>query len=166
MMMRVTCKSLIQICKFKAKGTIIWYNILSRKRKKWNWYIASELNKLPCNPTNNFPLKICLFDTEKLLRKAIKIKLVYNGWGITFDGECYWSFNNDFAGNIAGFGVDNTQWSDTDQQQKKFLGLGEEPIDGINDSTGTPGKEIALTLVIKKNFAKVYITMVMRVTCK
>ena len=133
-MMRVTCKSLIQIWKFKAKGTIIWYNILSRKRKKWNWYIASELNKLPCNPTNNFPLKI--------------------------------SFNNDFVGNIAGFGVDNTQWSDTDQQQKKFLGLGEEPLDGINDSTGTPGKEIALSLVIKKNFAKVYITMVMRVTCK
>ena len=50
--------------------------------------------------------------------------------------------------------------------KKKFLGLGEEPLDAINDSTGTPGKEIALTLVIKKNFAKVYITMVMRVTCK
>ena len=50
--------------------------------------------------------------------------------------------------------------------KKTFLGLGEEPLDGINDSTGTPGKEIALTLVIKKNFAKVYITMVMRVTCK
>ena len=49
---------------------------------------------------------------------------------------------------------------------KKFLGLGEEPLDAINDSTGTPGKEIALTLVIKKIFAKVYITMVMRVTCK
>ena len=50
----------------------MWYNILSRKRKKWNLYITPGLNNWPCNPTNNFPLKVCLFGTDKLVRNMIK----------------------------------------------------------------------------------------------
>ena len=28
--------------------------------------------------------------------------------GIAFDGECSWSFGNDFSRNVAIFGVDNS----------------------------------------------------------
>ena len=114
---------------------------MSRKRIKWNWYIASELNNWPCNPTNNSPLKTCFFGTGKWVRNGIKCKRIHNGWGITFDGECYWSCDNDFPRNIASLGVDNTHSSDTDHQKQKYLVLGEGPIDGINDSTGAPEKK-------------------------
>ena len=93
---------------------------MSRTRKKWNLYIASELNKWPCNPTNNFLLKTCLFGRDKLVRLPIKSTLIYNGWGTTFDGEFYWSCDNAFARNVARLGVDNTQSSDTNHQKKSF----------------------------------------------
>ena len=41
-----------------------------------NLYIVYELNNWPHNPTKNFPLKINLFVTAKLLRNAIKSKLI------------------------------------------------------------------------------------------
>ena len=37
-------------------------------------YIIYELNDWSRNPTNNFPLKICLFGTVKLVRNTIKSK--------------------------------------------------------------------------------------------
>ena len=44
--------------------------------------------------------------------------------------------------------------------------LGERPINGINDRTSAAGKNWVLTLVKQKqHFLKVYITMVMGVTC-
>ena len=44
-----------------------------------NLYIVYELNTWPCNPANNFILKIVLFGTVKLARNTIKNKLTYNG---------------------------------------------------------------------------------------
>ena len=44
-----------------------------------NLYIVYELNNGPCNPTNSFPLKNCLFGTVRLVRNAIKDKFIYNG---------------------------------------------------------------------------------------
>ena len=50
--------------------------------------------------------------------------------------------------------------------KKNFLVLGEGPINGINDdSTGAQEKNI-ITFSNIQNFAKAYITMVMRVPCK
>ena len=49
-----------------------------------NLYIVYDLNNWPRNPTNNFPLKNCLFVTVKLVRNTIKC---YNGPGTAFDGE-------------------------------------------------------------------------------
>ena len=67
----------------------------------FNLYIVYELNSWPRNPTNNFPLKNCLFGTVKLERKGIKNKFTYNnGQGIAFDGERSWSFANDFDRNV------------------------------------------------------------------
>ena len=49
--------------------------------------------------------------------------------------------------------------------KKNFLVLGEGPVNGINDSTGAQEKNI-ITFSNIQNFAKAYITMVMRVPCK
>ena len=65
-----------------------------------NLYIVHELNNWPHNPANNFPLKNCLFSIVKLVRSEIKIKFIYNGQGIAFDGEGSRSFGNDFARNV------------------------------------------------------------------
>ena len=43
-----------------------------------NLHIVYERNNWPRNPTNNFPLKNCLFGTVKLVRNAIKNKFTYN----------------------------------------------------------------------------------------
>ena len=166
MVMIVTCKKLIQICKFRTNDTISWYNILSRKRKKWNLYIASELNNWRCSPTNNFLLKTCLFGRDKLVRNPVKSELIYNGWGTTFDGECYWSCDNDFLRNIASLGVDNTHHLILIIKKKEeVLVLGEGANDDINGSTGAPEKN-SINFDNIRNFAKVCITMVIRVTCE
>ena len=39
-----------------------------------NLYIVYDLHTWPCNPTNNFSLKSCLFGTVKLTRNADKLK--------------------------------------------------------------------------------------------
>ena len=49
--------------------------------------------------------------------------------------------------------------------KKKFLVLGEGPIDGINDSTGAQKKN-SVSFSNIQNFAKVSIAMVMRVIGK
>ena len=54
-----------------------------------NLYIAYELNNLLRDPTSNFPLNNCLFDTVKLVRNAIKCKFTYNGSTIAFDKEVF-----------------------------------------------------------------------------
>ena len=79
-----------------------------------NLYIIYELNKWPRNPTNTFLLKNCFFGTVRLVRNTIKSKFIYNGQGITFDGERKWSFCNYFARNDVIFDVDNTSSSHTD----------------------------------------------------
>ena len=51
-----------------------------------NAYIVYELDNSPINRSNNFPIKNCLFGTVKLTINAIKIKFVYNSYGIAFNG--------------------------------------------------------------------------------
>ena len=70
-----------------------------------------ELNNWPRNPTNNFPLKNCVYGTIKLVRNRIKSEFIYNGQGIALDGDGSWSFGNDFARNVVIFGVDNSSSS-------------------------------------------------------
>ena len=118
-----------------------------------NLYIVYELNNQSCNPSNNFPLKNCLFVPFKLVNNAIKSKFTYNGGGIAIDGGS-WSFGNDFARNVVIFGVDSSSSSNNDSRKSNFLVLGDGPIDSINDSTGATEKSIVLTLVKRMpNFA-------------
>ena len=66
------------------------------------------------DPTNNFLLKSCLFGTVKLVRNIIKIKFTWNDWGMEFDGEGFWSFDNDSARNVVIIGVNNSSSSHID----------------------------------------------------
>ena len=71
-----------------------------------NLYIVHELNNSTLDPANNFPLKKSLFGIVKLVRNAMNRKFTYNGQGIAFEGSC--SFGNEFARNVAIFGVNNS----------------------------------------------------------
>ena len=105
-----------------------------------NLYIIYELHNWPLNTTNNFPQKTCLLVTVKLVRNTVKSKFIYNGWVTTFDGEGLWSFDNDFARNVAIFVVDNSSSFHTNNWTNNFLELDERLPDGFNDSTGAAEK--------------------------
>ena len=94
------------------------------------FYIVYELNTWSRNPTNNFTLKNCFLSTFKLTRNADKSKFTYDGRVITFDGESFWSFENDAARNIIIFGGAKSSSSHIDNQKKKILLLGEGPREG------------------------------------
>ena len=40
---------------------------------------------------------------------------VYSGYGLTFDGATFWSFDNDTHRDLMDFGVDNSSSSHTEQ---------------------------------------------------
>ena len=95
-----------------------------------------------------------------------EVNFTYNGRGIAYDGEGSWTFGNGFARNVVIFGVDNSSSYHTDNGKNNFLVFGEGPTQSINTSTGEAEKKIVLTLVKQiQNFAYVYITVVMKVTC-
>ena len=85
-----------------------------------NLYIVYELNNSPCNPTNDFTLKNCLFCTVRLTKNADKSKFNYNDLRVTFDGKCICSYGNNFARNVVIFSVDNTSSSHTDNKKNKL----------------------------------------------
>ena len=77
----------------------------------------------------------------------IKKKWVYSGYGITFDGEGLWNFDNDFAKNIVIFGVGNSSSYHPDNRKNNFLVLGEGLAYVINRTLVSPGKMFVLILV-------------------
>ena len=61
-------------------------------------------------------------------------KFTCNGQGIAFEGS--WSFGNEFARNVAIFGVNNSWSFYTDNGKNILLVPGEGPTNGINDRAG------------------------------
>ena len=57
-----------------------------------------------------------------LVRHSIKSKFTYSGWGIAFDREESWSFDDDFVRNVVICGVDNASSSHTDNQKCNISG--------------------------------------------
>ena len=82
-----------------------------------NLYIVYKLNACSANPTNNSPLKNCLFGTLKQTRNVGKSELNHNGWGIALD-EGFWSFDNDYAKNVVIFAVDYSSSSHNYNRKK------------------------------------------------
>ena len=66
---------------------------------------------------------------------------MYSGYGITFDREGLWSFENDLATVTVIFAVDNSSSSHSDNDKNNFLILGGSPTYGINCSFGLPEKK-------------------------
>ena len=79
-----------------------------------NAYTVYDVDVWPSNPTNNFKFKNCFFGANSIVKYSDKKKLVYSGYGITFDGAAWWNFGNDFAWNDVIFVVDNSSSSHTD----------------------------------------------------
>ena len=65
-----------------------------------NVYIAYDLDAWSRNPINDFNFKNWLFGATKTVKNRDKEKYVYSGYGITFDGNGFWSFDNDTARNV------------------------------------------------------------------
>ena len=44
--------------------------------------------------------KNCLFGATNIVKNSDKVKYVYSGYGIAFDGKCKCNFGNDLAKNL------------------------------------------------------------------
>ena len=97
---------------------------------------------------NNFKFKNWLFGAIIIVKNSDKEKYVYGGYRITFHSASSSSFGNDFSGNVAIFGVDNSPSSHANNRHNKFLLLREGLTYGINGSFGSPGKKVGI------NFSK------------
>ena len=91
-------------------------------------------------------------------------KYVHSGYGIAFNGNGLWSFNDDFARNVIIFGVDISLSSHTDNLKNDFLNFGEGDA---------PEKKILILILVNRrkifvwvcirNFVWVCITIVILV---
>ena len=89
-----------------------------------------------------------------------KEKYVYSGYGKTFDGKGYWSFNDEYARIVIIFVVDNSSSSHTENLKKDFLILGVGDTFGINGSFDTPKKLMLVLVSERQSFVWVCIIMV------
>ena len=107
-------------------------------RKIVNVYFVCDLDASSRNPTNNFKFKNCLLGANSVVKYSDKEKYVYSGYRITFDSEGFWSFDNEFAGNVITFGTDN--------RKNNFVGLSEGPME-LMEALVHRRKRLALILV-------------------
>ena len=113
-----------------------------------NVYIVYNLAAWPRNPTNNLKFKNCFFGATNIVKNSDKEKYIYSAYKITFNSTGSWRFDNDFAGNVIIFGVDNSSSSHSDNRKGNFLVLSEGPNYGINGSFRSPEKKFSI------NFSK------------
>ena len=105
-----------------------------------NVYIVFGLDAWPKNLAHSFKFRNCLFGATNKVRNSDKEKNVCSGYGTTFDSGDPWGFDNNFARNVAIFGVDNSSSSHADNHKNNFLMLGEGPTCGVHQSFGAPEK--------------------------
>ena len=83
-------------------------------------YIVFHLDTCPRNPNNNFKFRNWLFGATNIVKNSDKEKYVYSGYGITFDSEGSWRFDDDFASNLITFEADNSSSSHSENKKKTF----------------------------------------------
>ena len=83
-------------------------------------YIVFDLDACPRNPNNNFKFKNWLFGATNIVKNSDKEKYVYSGYGITFDSEGSWRFDDDFASNLITFEADNSSSSHSENKKRTF----------------------------------------------
>ena len=89
---------------------------------------------------------------------------MYSCCGIAFDGKGNQNFGNDFARNVIIYGADNNSSSHTDNRKNNFLVLGEGDASGINGTFCALEKKFSILVKQRKNFALVYITVMIIIT--
>ena len=91
--------------------------------------------KLPVISSINYPtLENCLFGFVKLTKNTDLDKYRYSRYGIGFDREISFSFNNDFGKNVIIFGVDMSSSTKIDNRKKDILILGRGPTQGLEST--------------------------------
>ena len=92
--------------------------------------------------------------------------MIYNDYGIAFDGAGSWSFGNGFARNVVIFAVDNSLPWHAENRKNKFLALDEGLADDNNDSVAESERKFSINFAKSNpNFGRVYITMETKVIC-
>ena len=66
-----------------------------------------------------------MFGATNTVKDNDKEKYLHSSYGKEFDGNSWWSLNNDSARNAIIFPVDNSSSSHADNQRNDFLVLGE-----------------------------------------
>ena len=66
--------------------------------------------------------RFCLFGATSIVKKSNQEKYVYSGYEVAFNGWS-WSFENDTAGNVVTFGVDNSLSSHADNLKNSFFSI-------------------------------------------
>ena len=69
---------------------------------------------------------------------------MYSGYGVIFDSAFSWSIDNDTAGKVIIFGVDNSSSSHADKHKNSFSILWEGPTFDINGNFCSPEKSLVL----------------------
>ena len=96
-------------------------------------------------------LENCLFGAVSLSKHSDQY--IYSGYSIGFDRKGNFSFGNGFGRNVIIFGVDMISSVYVDNKKKDILILGEDPTQGLDGTTLTPGKSIQLFSLEKlRNF--------------
>ena len=68
-----------------------------------------------------FKFKNLLFGTTGIVNNINRENYVYSGYGITFHGAGWWSFDNYTSRNVIIFGVDNSSSSHAGNLKKSFF---------------------------------------------
>ena len=103
-----------------------------------NLYISCTLGSQLRNLNIDFTLSNCLFGSVKLTKNADLDKYKYTGYGIEFQSRSEFSFTDgSFGKKVIIFGADTSSFVHTANKGKGILILGEEPTQGLDDTTLT-----------------------------
>ena len=116
--------------------------------KNINLYIAYELkNKRIDSP--DFTVQNGLFGAVKITKNANTLHYKYEGYGICFDSESSFSFDNGIdAKNVIIFGVNNSNSSHSTNKTQNIYVLGKYFVQGINNTA------IYAEMIYKTNFTE------------
>ena len=107
-------------------------------KKVINLYISYILNPWLRNLNTAFTLNNCLFGSVKLTKNADPDKYKYSGYSIGFNSRSEFSFIDGSVGeNVIIYGADMSSSAHIDNKNKDILILGEEPTQGLDDTTLT-----------------------------
>ena len=109
------------------------------RRNTVNLLIVYELDAWSRYLSRTFSLSDCLFGAVKLTNNTDPYKCGHSSYSIGFDALLQFSLSVSEFGNIVVIcGVENSLSVHADNREKEILVLGEEPMDGLDDTSLKP----------------------------